>query len=196
MATRINKASRKFDEIRDALLKKNKDTAEKRIAPAIVKYERQLFELTVRGWNGIPDNAPTATNRGKKVPRPIFKPIVRTRRDKKSGVTITIRVYMADPSGRPSKVWDLLQYGRGEFQQRRDSPPLLKRKKLMTAKNRLRMDAFPGFTDEVYVVRAGSTVRAIPGREYYAIMEPLIRVFVERLFSEFEITEIFAKRAY
>lgn len=192
MPTKINKASANFSRLRDELLKKGQKVATDDVAPLIVKYERQLFELTVRGWYGKPD----AISRGKQTPKPIFKVFVRSRRSKTEGVTLTIRAYMAQPNGGVSPVWEMLSFGRGPFVQRKTSPPLRKRVRMVTSPNRLRLDAFPGYTGEVYVIRAGTTVRGIPGRNWYEIIQGLLRTRVKFLFSDFEVVETFVKRAF
>ena len=85
----------------------------------------------------------------------------------RQGLKIELSATVIDPSGKPHFVWHLISEGRKAFTQKKQSPVIRARRGLRTTPNSLEVSSFPGYSGEVFVIRAGQRVAGIPARNWY-----------------------------
>lgn len=126
------------------------------------KIATDLIEQTFKHWNESGEN---------KFKYPVVKVTVDVKSSFNSGkIEVTVHIVVIDPStGQPHFLWHILDRGRGAytFPAGKRTPPLKKRKRRRTKKDTLKVDPFPGFTGETFVIHGGQNVKAVPANNWY-----------------------------
>lgn len=118
-----------------------------------------LLQQTTRHWNESGEN---------KYQKPQPRSTVKVNRGQ-AKVTADVHIVMIGEKNEPSFLWHILDQGRKEytFPAGKRSPPIRERKRRRTFADTLKVDPFPGFTGNRFVIHGGTRVRAVPPNNWY-----------------------------